>query len=107
MKFPIKIYFDHNIKYLIINILSQLMYRKFFYDIINFLLPFIISIICFLIRKKYFRNTNKNITVFNTSKQYNYEELISNNKEYFKIILIYILLLIIIIFTLIIVSMKI
>ena len=57
---------------------------------LNFV-SFIISLICFLIRKKYFKNINKNIVTFNTNKIYNYEQLISNNKEYFYIILIYIL----------------
>ena len=95
MKCPIKIYFDHNIKYLIINIFSKIIVKTIFSKIKEHSLTFIISIICFLIRKKYFRNTNKNITVFNTNKQYNYEELISNSKEYFNIILIYVLLLII------------
>ena len=91
MKCPIKIYFDHNIKYLIINILSNMILNRIGLNIIYELLPFIVSIICFLIRKKYFKNTDKNIVVFNTHKKHNYEKLISNNKEYFYIILIYIL----------------
>ena len=94
MKLLIKFNFDYNIKYLIINIFSQIIVKTIFSKIKEHSLTFIISIICFLIRKKYFRNTNKNITVFNTNKQYNYEELISNNKEYFNIILIYFLFLI-------------
>ena len=92
MKSPIKIHFSYNIKYLIINILSYMIVNRIWPNIMHELLSFIISIICFLIRKKYFRNTNKNIVVFNNNKQHNYEELISNNKEYFYIILIYVLL---------------
>jgi len=92
MKFPIKFNIDHNFKYLITNLLFRIL-KDVFYpsNIYVFLFSFIISLFCFLIRKKYFRNINKNIVTFNTNKIYNYEQLISNNKEYFYIILIYIL----------------
>ncbi len=96
MDFPIKLNFDNNVKYIIINLISRFFLHIYFpSSIYIYIFSFIISIICFLIRKKYFKNTDKNIVVFNTHKKHNYEKLISNNKEYFNIILIYLLLLII------------
>jgi len=95
MKFPIKLNFDHNIKYLLIFLFLKILFSRFIsINIYIDLIAFIISLICFLIRKQYFRNTKKNILAFQITKKYS-KEIKSLHKEYFHIIIIYLLLLII------------
>ena len=95
MKFPIKLNFDHNIKYLLIFLFLKILHsNSIFIKIYIDLIAFIISLICFLIRKQYFRNTKKNILTFTINKKYS-KEIKYPLKENFYIIIIYLLLLII------------
>ena len=95
MKFPIKLNFDHNIKYLLILLFLKIFYSgNTFYKIYIDLITFIISLICFFKRKQYFINKNKKILAFNINKNYS-KEMKSLHKEYFHIIIMYILFLII------------